>query len=244
MSEAEEYQDAFARIEREVEEGRGDLGALGFWRLVRQIKRDPALSHHWAEEVGRIDRAAFERWVRLRFPVWFGNAVLLVGSAVLVAFVPVAVALARDAASPEPVLPGLMLSAAAVGLATTLHDPAHWLVGRLAGIRFDWYFLDGPFRIQPGIKLDYASYLRASPGARAWMHAAGAVASKVAPFAVFAAAYLPHRTANYDLFPPWAMWGTLGFGVLQIVTDLWWSTRKSDWKKVRRELRVARGQRV
>ena len=244
MSEAEEYQDAFARIEREVEEGRRDLGALGFWRLVRQIKRDPALALHWAEEVGRIDRAAFERWVRPRFPVWFGNAVLLGGSAVLVAFVPVALALARDAASPEPVLPGLMVLAAAGGLSVTLHDPAHWVIGRVAGIRFDRYFLDGPFRIQPGIKLDYASYLRASPRGRAWMHAAGAVASKVAPFAVFAAAYLPHRTANYDLFPPWAMWGTLGFGVLQIVTDLWWSTRKSDWKKVRRELRVARGQRV
>ncbi|HYZ11766.1 MAG TPA: hypothetical protein VE962_07705, partial [Actinomycetota bacterium] len=126
MSEAEEYQDAFARIEREVEEGRGDLGALGFWRLVRQIKRDPALALHWAEEVGRIDRAAFERWVRLRFPVWFGNALLVVGSAVLIAAVPVAVALARDAAAPEPVLPGLLLLATAVGLATTLHDPAHW----------------------------------------------------------------------------------------------------------------------
>lgn len=244
MSQAEEYQDAFARIEREVEEGRRDLGALGFWRLVRQIKRDPALSQHWADEVGRIDRRAFEHWVRPRFPVWFGNAVLLVGSAVLVAVVPVAVAMARDAASPELVLPGLMLLAAAGGLSITLHDPAHWLVGRLARIRFDWYFLDGPFRIQPGIKLDYASYLRASPGARAWMHAAGAVASKAAPFAVFAAAYFPHRAANYDLFPPWAMWGVLGFGILQIVTDLWWSTRKSDWKKVRRELRGARAQRV
>src|SRR5919106_65071 len=164
MSEVQDYQDALARIEREVGEGRSDLGALGFWRLVRQIKQDPALSHHWAEEVGRVDRAAFERRVRPRLPVWFGNAVLLVGSAVLVALVPVAVALASDASSPEPVLPGLMLLVAAGGLAVTLHDPAHWLVGRLSGIRFDCYFLDGPFRIQPGIKVDYASYLPAAPG--------------------------------------------------------------------------------
>jgi hypothetical protein len=142
------------------------------------------------------------------------------------------------------VLPGLMLLVAAGGLSVTLHDPAHWLVGRLRGIRFDSYFLDGPFRIQPGIKIDYGSYLRASPTARAWMHAAGAVASKVAPFAVFAGAYFPHRSANYDLFPPWAMWGVLGIGVLQIVTDLVWSTKRSDWKKVGRELRVGRAQRV
>jgi hypothetical protein len=240
MSEREEYQDAFARIEGEVEAGRADLSRLGFWRLVREVKRDRVLARHWAEEVGRIDRVAFERWVRPRFPVWLGNAVLLAASAVLVAFVPMAVALARDAAPSEPVLPGLMLLAAAGGLSGSLHDLAHWAVGRLVGIRFTWYFFDGPLRIQPGIKVDYASYLRASPAARAWMHASGALASKIAPFAVFAAAYLPHRSANYDLFPPWAMWGTLAIGVVQIVTDLTFSRRKSDWKKVGRELRVAR----
>ena len=244
MAEIEDYQDAFDRIEREVEEGRADLSALGFWRLVRRVKRDPALARHWAEEVGRIDRVAFERWIRPRFPVWLGNAVLLVGTAVLVAFVPVAIALARDAAQPEPALPGLMLLAAAGGLSVTLHDPAHWVVGRLAGIRFTSYFFDGPTRIQPGIKVDYASYLRASPAARAWMHASGAVASKVAPFAVFAAAYLPHRAADYDLFPPWAMWGVLAIGVFQIITDLTFSRTKSDWKKVGRELRVGRAQRA
>src|SRR5918996_2082946 len=72
MSEVQDYQRAFARIEREVEEGRRDLGALGFWRLVRQIKQDPALSHHWAEEVGRVDRAAFERRGRAPPPVGGG----------------------------------------------------------------------------------------------------------------------------------------------------------------------------
>lgn len=244
MAEIEDYRVAFDRIEREVEEGRADLSALGFWRLVREVKRDPALARHWADEVGRIDRVAFQRWVRPRFPVWLGNSILLVGTAVLVAFVPVATALARDAASPEPVLPGLMLLAAAGGLSVTLHDPAHWVVGRLVGIRFTSYFFDGPLRIQPGIKVDYGSYLRASPGARAWMHASGAVASKIAPFAVFAAAYLPHRGAGYDLFPPWAMWGMLAVGVIQIFTDVTFSRKKSDWKKVGRELRVGRAQRV
>ncbi|MGH2766636.1 MAG: hypothetical protein ACRDKA_12100 [Actinomycetota bacterium] len=239
----DDYQDALARIERDVQEGRESLGRLGFWRLVRRIKLEPGLAAHWAEEVGRIDRVAFERWVRPRFHVWLGNAVLLVASVILVAFVPIAGALARGAAEPEPVLPGLMLLAAAGGLSASLHDPAHWLVGRLLGMRFVWYFFDGPLRIQPGIKVDYASYLRASPAARAWMHASGAVVSKVAPFAVFAAAYLPHRSASYDLFPPWAMWGMLAIGAFQIVTDIVFSTRKSDWKKVRRELRVGRAQR-
>lgn len=240
----EDYQDAFSRIEREVEAGNRRLEELGFWRLVRRIKVDPALARHWAEDVGRIDRAVFERWVTPRFPVWVGNAILLGASAVLIAFVPMAVALARRAATPEPILPGLMIVAAAGGLSASLHDPAHWLVGRMAGLRFSWYYFDGPLRIQPGIKLDYASYLRSSPGARAWMHASGALASKAAPWAVFVATYLPHRAAGYDLFPSWSMWAVLAIAVGQIVTDVLYSTRRSDWKRVRRELRVGRAQRV
>lgn len=237
----EEYQDAFARIEREVDGGRTDLGGLGFWRLVGDVKVDPRLSEHWAEQVGRIDRKAFERRVRPLFPVWLGNVGLLLGTAVLIAAVPVALALARGGGSGSPrIWAGALLVAAAGGLAVTVHDPAHWLVGRLVRVRFVAYFLDGPFRIQPGLKSDYASYLRASPGGRAAMHAAGAVASKLAPFAVFLAAYLPHRGAGYALLPAWSLWGILAFGLVQILTDVIWSTRRSDWKKVRRELRVAR----
>jgi hypothetical protein len=238
----EELQDAFARIESEVEQGR-PLGELGFWRLVREVKRDPRLCEHWADQVGRIDRTAFEAAVRPRFPVWLGNLVLLIGSAVLVTFVPLAVALARDAGPrAEPVLPGLMLVVAAGGLSVTLHDLAHWAVGRLVGIRFTSYFLNGPTRIQPGLKTDYASYLRTTAGGRAWMHAGGAIASKLAPFAVFLAAYLPQRSAGYDLFPAWSLWVILGLGVLQIITDVTFSRKHSDWKRVQRERRVARAQ--
>jgi hypothetical protein len=236
----EEYQDAFARIEREVGGGNTDLSGLGFWRLVRSVKADPRLAHHWAEEVGRIDRKAFEARVRPRFPVAVGNAVLAVAGAVLVAFVPLAVSLARR--DPEGVLPGLMVVASGGGLGAALHDLGHWAVGRMAGIRFTSYFLDGPLQVQPGLKIDYASYLRASPEGRAWMHAAGALVTKAAPFAVFAAAYLPHRASGYVLFPAWALWGVLAVGALQIFTDLTFSRKKSDWKKVRRERLVARVQ--
>jgi hypothetical protein len=238
----EEYQEAFSRIEREVEGGRTDLGGLGFWRLVGRVKVEPRLAEHWADQIGRIDQEAFRRRVRFQVPVWVGNALLLTASAVLIAAIPWSVAVARG--DPESVWAGLLVVVAAGGLAGSLHDPAHWAVGRLAGIRFTDYYLDGPLRIQPGLKIDYASYLRASPGGRAWMHAAGAIASKVAPFAVFAAVYLPHRAAGYDLFPSWSLWAILAFGVFQLITDLTFSVRKSDWKKVRRELRVGRVQRA
>ncbi|HYH27824.1 MAG TPA: hypothetical protein VEA19_03485 [Actinomycetota bacterium] len=242
MGGIENLQDEFGRIERAVASGQTDLRSLGFWKLVREVKRDPRLAAHWAEVVGRIDRAAFEARVRPRFPVWLGNGVLMAGTLVLAAAVAVALRLAEGIDRPRAGLAGILLIAAAGGLAVTVHAPAHWLVGRLGRMRFVAYFLDGPFRIQPGVKTDYATYLRASPGQRAAMHAAGALATKAAPFAVFLPAYLKHASAGYELLPEWSLWAVLGIGVLQIFTDAIWSVKHSDWKKVRREVRVGRTQ--
>lgn len=240
MSEAapQELQEAFSRIEAEVDKGNTDLSALGFWKLVRQVKLEPRLAEHWADVVGRIDQKAFERSVRPRLPVWVGNSILLLISAVLIALIPVALALSRGTIR-LPFWSGIFAIAAAVGLSVNLHDLAHWVVGRLVGIRFTAYFLKKPL-LTPGLKIDYASYLRTSPGARAWMHASGAIVSKIAPFAVFAAVYLPHRAAGYDLFLAWSLWAILAIGVVQIITDILFSTKKSDWKRFKRERRVAR----
>jgi hypothetical protein len=238
----ETYQDALARIERAVDEGNSALGRLGFWRLVNKIKVEPALSAHWAEVVGRIDRKAFVARTRFRIPVWFGNLVLLLEGLISAALVPVALAIARRSATPEPFLAGLLVVAAAGGLVVAVHGLSHYAVGRMSRIGFHAYFIGGPLKITPTLKIDYESYLKADPGSRATMHAAGALASKVAPFVVFAGAYIPHARAGYDLLPAWSLWAVLALGVLQIVTDIVWSRKHSDWKKVGRELRVARAQ--
>jgi hypothetical protein len=202
------------------------------------VKLEPRLAEHWADVIGRIDQKAFERSVRPRLPVWLGNSILLAASIVLIALIPISLRLARGAIA-LPFWSGLLAIAAAGGLSVNLHDLAHWIVGRMVGIRFTAYFLKKPL-LTPGLKINYASYLRTSPGARAWMHATGAIVSKIAPFAVFAAVYLPHRAAGYDLFPSWSLWAILAIGVIQIVTDILFSTKKSDWKRFKRERRIAR----
>ena len=53
-------------------------------------------------------------------------------------------------------------------------------------MRFTDYFMGGPPPPRPGLKMDLGTYLRADPRARAWMHASGAIATKIAPFAVLA----------------------------------------------------------
>lgn len=224
------------RIESAVDTGDTDLSRLGFWRLVALIKRDDELIDRYAEQVGRIDGKAFRARVRLRVPVWVGNSLLLG----LVAVGSVAVILAVRNANANPGQPpevelfsGLALLLAAGAWTVGLHSPTHWVVGRLVGIRFTDYFLGGPPPPRPGLKTDYATYLRASPIARAVMHASGAIATKLAPF--FALIFFATTDAA-----AWARLALLGLGVLLLVTDVLFSTKSSDWKKVRRELAVAR----
>lgn len=229
MSVPEGFEAEFARIEAAVDAGNTDLRALGFWRLLTKVKADAALSAHWAEQAGRIDRKAFEARVRPRFSVWFGNLVLLLGACLGGFAVGVALGTADE------LVAGLALVFAGVAWSVALHSPTHWLVGRIVGIGFTAYFFGGPFPPRPGVKTDYASYLRASPIARAWMHGSGAVATKLAPF--LALAFWPASNA-----PRWTAFVLVALGVFQVVTDVLLSTKSSDWKKVRRELRAAHAQ--
>ena len=229
MSDPDGYPAEFARIEAGVDAGQTDLRALGFWRLLARVKADPVLAHHWAEQAGRIDRKAFEARTRLRVPVWFGNALLVVGT--LAGAVAVAFALTTDSEE----IAGLALIFAALDWSTTFHAPAHWLVGRAMGMRFLAYYLLDLMPPFPGLKIDSATYLPVAPEARAWMHASGAIASKIGPF--LALAFWPASGA-----PGWAAWAILGYGLLIIGTDVFISTRRSDWKRFRREMRIARVQ--
>ena len=227
MSDPRDYRAEFDRIEAEVDAGQTDLRALGFWRLLAKVKADPVLAHHWAEQAGRIDRKVFEARALLRVPVWLGNALLLVGT--LAGAVAVAIALTTESRG----LAGLALLFAALDWSATFHTPTHWLVGRMIGIRFVAYHLPKLVPPFPGLKIDYATYLGVAPEARAWMHASGAIASKIAPF--LALAFWPASDA-----PGWAAWAIAGYGALTIGTDVFISTRTSDWKRFRREMRIAR----
>jgi len=217
---------ALDRIEAAVEGGNTDLRALGFWPIVARVKPDRVLVDRFADQIGRIDTEAFRAGVRLRAPVWLGNALLFAGMAVGLA----AAIAARSAASPG--LAGALLLAAGVIWSVAVHCPAHWAIGRLANIRFTDYFLGGP-PPRPGLKTDYATYLRADPMSRAWMHASGAIATKLAPFV--ALAFWPGSGA-----PRWSAAALIALGLIQIATDVTLSVKVSDWKKFSRERAVAR----
>ena len=202
-----------------------DLRALGYWRAVSAVKRHPEWVEAYADRVAEIDRRAFERSVRMRFPLGFGIALLTVGTIV-------GLALAVIGATGPRRKSGILFALGAGMLIVTTHDLAHFLVGGALGIRFSHAFLGGKGVIEPGLKIDYRTYLRTPPRRRAWMHASGAIATKLlAVLAVMIAvcAALPSRISAL----------LAGGAGLAILVDVFFSTRYSDWKRFQREMRVA-----
>jgi hypothetical protein len=203
-----------------------DLRALAFWRAVAAVKPRRDLVDRYASRIAAIDRQAFRRRVRLAFPVTLG--VIALDIALFGGLLLLAIAIGAEHPWRE-----LLVLAGAGALDVATHGLAHLAVGTFVGIGFTDWFVDLPKKPQPGFKIDYASYLRASPRQRAWMHAAGAIATKLMPFLVIPSAV----TIGTDT---WALLVLLALGVVQILTDLLYSVRASDWKKFRREMRLAR----
>src|SRR6185437_4398483 len=172
--------------EREV-----DLRTLGYWRAISAVKRHPEWVEAYANRIADIDRRAFERSVRMRFPLGIGIALLGIGTIV-------GLALAMIGATGPRRKNGLLFAMGTGLLIVTTHDLAHYLIGTALGIRFSHAFLGGKGVIEPGLKIDYGTYLRTPPHRRAWMHASGAIATKlvaILAFVIARCAGLPSRVS-------------------------------------------------
>jgi len=157
-----------------------ELRDLGFWGAVRAAKRDPAIEEQYADRIGEIDRKAFG--LASTMPLWAGVLIALGLTAAGVGLMWLGIRLGAE------LLTALAFFASAALLATAPHSLTHLVAGKLVGIEFSFYFLNGPLKYEPTVKTDYATYLRATPRSRAFMHASAAIASTVLPLLVLAAA--------------------------------------------------------
>jgi len=225
LMEQQSIEEALKAAEEAVAVGSG-LAGTGFWKAVATVKANPQLVEGYASQIAEVDRRAFLQWAL--FSVGAGVGTTLMGLLTLLGVVLVA----WSHSLPDP-WNGLVLLGGGGGvLVATTHGLGHLVVGRMAGIRFTHWFVGSLGRPQPGVKVDYTTYLRASPPGRAWMHASGALVTKVVPFLIL-------TLALSSDFPSWAAWLLLAQGVLQIITDVVWSVKLSDWKKFRREMSYA-----
>jgi hypothetical protein len=217
-------EDLLGAAEASVAAGRG-LGGTGFWAACDTVKGNPELAERYGPRIASIDQSAFRDWALLVVPIVPGTWLAILATLLGLALIGWSYGLAGLAA--------VAVFYLGVGvLLVTTHGLGHLLVGRLLGIRFTSWFVGTLGRPQPGVKVDYASYLAASATSRAWMHAAGAIVTKLVPLALVGAALAAG-------LPTWAVWLLPVITVAGVVTDVVWSTKSSDWMKFRRELASA-----
>lgn len=214
-------EEALAVAETALARGEG-LSGTGFWKAVARVKSEPDMVDRYADRIAAVDRAAFERWALLKVPIGIGTTLAIIATIV-------GLGLIGGSYYTEGEMVTVLLFYAGFGvLLVTTHGLGHLLVGRMVGIRFTHWFIGTIARPQPGVKVDYASYLRTPPTARAWMHASGALATKAVPFLLLGAIFAAG-------LPAWAIWLLVAIGVVMISTDILWSTKSSDWMKFKRE---------
>lgn len=203
-----------------------DLGKLGFWKAVNAVKQDPELVGEFASRIGTVERAAFERTALLKVPVAVGSALMIVGTGIGLFLIGWAYQL-TSAAQAVALLIGTGI------LLVTTHGLGHLVVGLAQGMKFTHWFIASFRRPTPGVKVDYDSYLRVPAAKRAWMHASGAITTKLIPFVALGAGWAMNA-------PGWAIaiLGVVAIG--QIIIDIAWSTKTSDWMKFRREMSFSR----
>lgn len=219
-----EIDTALEAAEAALARGEG-LAGTGFWKAVAAIKRSPELVDAYADRVAAIDQRAFSGWALIKVSMAVGTALMAIGTVA-------GLGLVWWAYSLEQPWNGLVLLAGTGITLVTTHGLAHLVVGRIFGIEYTGWFVGTVTRPQPGVKIDYASYLRTPARQRAWMHAAGAVVTKLIPFFALPPAFVMDA-------PSWTVAVLVVLGAGQILTDVVWSTKSSDWKKYRREMGYA-----
>ena len=219
---SQKIEESLSAAQQAVQAGES-LAGTGFWKAAGAVKSDPELIDKYASRIAAIDRQAFRNWALLTVSAGVGTLLMSMATLVGIALVIWSLGLT------DP-WNGLVLLGSGGGLlVTTTHGLGHLVVGAATGMRFTHWFIASWSRPQPGVKVDYDSYLRVAPRSRAWMHASGAIVTKVLPFVFL-------WVAAASGMPRWTAWLLLAQGVLQILTDAVWSVKVSDWKKFRREM--------
>ena len=218
-----EIETSLAACEADIAAGRSiDVRGHGFWKAVHAVKADDTIVDRYADRIGLIDHAAFEGWALYTVPARTGTRLMVMATVIGLAIILAGYYVA------DP-WNGIALVAGTLVLLVSTHGLSPLTVGRIQGMSFTNWFIGTVRRPQPGVKIDYATYLRTPARSRAWMHASGAIVTKLLPFALLGAAWGMEA-------PTWSWWVLILIGIIQILTDVLWSTKASDWKKYRREL--------
>lgn len=201
-------------LKEKLKEIETNYSGKAFWAIINRVKKDRINDDELLKQITSISQKRFREKVSFTLNVPVGN---LLEIAVTIATIVLAFQISYD----------WMLYISAFILLTTLHPLSHYITGSLLGIRFTHYYLNGPARIEPTLKIDYFSYLKTSPERRALMHLSGVIGTVIAP--LIAALLALDKGANSV-----AANLSLLF-LLLVVFELLTSTKTGDLMRARRE---------
>ncbi|MDP3103663.1 MAG: hypothetical protein Q8M95_03540 [Candidatus Methanoperedens sp.] len=185
-----------------------------FREIVETIKREKINDDSLLEELEELSRKRFSENVRFTLSVPLGN---LIEGAAAIAVLAMVFFINQD----------WMLYVTALALMTTLHPLSHYITGALSGIRFTHYYLNGPAKVEPTLRIDQVSYLKASGKQRAFMHLSGVIGTVAAPLIAAVIAVIKGAHA--------AAFNLVILFLLLIVFELLTSTKIGDLMKAKRE---------
>ncbi|CAG0964589.1 hypothetical protein METP3_01055 [Methanosarcinales archaeon] len=185
-----------------------------FLSIVNKIKKDKINDDELLTQIENLSRKRFEGKVSLTLGLFTGNLLEIIAT---IASIVLAFRVNTD----------WMLYLCVLILMATLHPLSHYLAGRLFGIRFTHYYLNGPARIEPTLRINYFSYLKAKGVKRALMHASGVIGTLAAPLIVALIAL--------DKGDLGVAMNLMYFFLVLIVFELLTSTKIGDLMKAKRE---------
>jgi len=181
--EKEDIEAAFKKIAEEADKGNFKaVDDLKFWKLVDEVKKNKELAGEFAGIIGKIDSKLFDSKIKRRLSYSAGTVVELFGALIGIVILIYAVKTQQRVAES---ISALLYLFSAIALMTALHPISHSIAGKIYGIKLNFYFLNGPLLIEPTLKVDYESYIKAEPKSRAMFHLAGAINSTVTTLLVF-----------------------------------------------------------
>lgn len=185
-----------------------------FREVVEIIKKEKINDDIVLKDLEELSLKRFREKVRFTLSVPLGN--LFEGAATIAVFAMV-----------FRINSDWMLYLSALALMATLHPLAHYSTGALSGIRFTHYYLNGPAKVEPTLRIDHFSYLKASGKQRALMHFSGVLGTVAAP--LIAALIAVNKGANSVAF------NLFLFFLLLIIFELLTSMKMGDLMKAKRE---------
>lgn len=218
-------EDTLRELEQKIEtEGATEANLREFWKLVNRAKLEKQLSQDALDRIVKLRDTLFNKLYPPLFSLKRGLALTAV--ATLVGAVLIWYALQSDQ------LLFFLIGSAFLMVGT--HPWGHWIAGKWVGVNHEYFYLDGPARYEPCLKIDYRTYLKASFDSRVIVHASGALATVLTALTLLFAALTTESV--------WIRSIAVAIFIVVIITEIvsWVGIATGDLKRAGKERNLKR----